>query len=175
MDDKQLTTELEVTIDQIFEQIQDRVQQVNSEIQKRKNRGAMLIQIVEPMMEDDNMEPGDVREAISPEGKKHDVEVIDAYQIMADHPEYGPVPCWAILAEVLNPDRMTKDDFESLYGEADDEANDDQSEEGDMLEASEVSGEELPHERVPGKVCECGADLSDCQLNQEYFGVHVNS
>jgi hypothetical protein len=137
------------SIDQIYQDVQD----VMSDIQERKNRGALLIELVEPLDEEETPDKGDVIEVVTNDGKLKHAEVIDANRMMAYHPEYGPVPCVAILAEVVDPDRMTRDDFESLYGEED----------------AQEATEEL------GPICECGADRSGCQQNQELFGIHVNS
>ncbi len=137
------------TVEQIYENIQERI----TDIQERKNRGALLIEIVEPLEGDDIPNKGDVIEVVSSDGKLKHAEVINTNRIVAFHPEYGHVPCVGILAEVIDPDRMTRDDFESLYGEED------------------TKGET---EKL-GPICECGEDRSGCQQNQELFGVHANS
>jgi hypothetical protein len=139
------------SVDQLYEGIADRIR----DVQERKNRGAVLIELVEPLDEEATSSPnrGDVIEVVDSDGKLKHAEVIDANRMMAYHPEFGPVPCVSLLAEVLDPDRMTLDDFESLYGE----------------ENSQEETEAL------GPMCECGADRSGCQQNQELFGVHVNS
>jgi hypothetical protein len=136
-------------VDQIYEGIADRIR----DVQERKNRGALLIELIEPLDEEEAPDRGDVIEVVTSDGKLKHAEVIDANRMMAYHPEYGPVPCVGILAEVIDPDRMTLDDFESLYGE----------------EEPQEAAEEL------GPICECGSDRSDCQQNQELFGIHVNS
>lgn len=137
------------SIDELYASIQDRIR----DVQERKNRGALLIEIVEPLEGKEAPNRGDVIEVLSTDGKLKKAEVINANLMVAFHPEYGPVPCVGILAEVIDPDRMTLDDFESLYGEED-------------------TQEET---KALGPICECGADRSDCQQNQELFGIHVNS
>jgi hypothetical protein len=136
-------------VEQLFEGIADRIK----DVQERKNRGALLIDLIEPLDGEEAPDRGDVIEVVASDGKLKHAEVIDANRMMAYHPEFGPVPCVSILAEVIDPDRMTRDDFESLYGEED----------------SQAETEEL------GPICECGADRSDCQQNQDLFGIHVNS
>jgi len=136
-------------VEEIYESIADRIR----DVQERKNRGALLIELIEPLDEEEAPDRGDVIEVVTNDGKLKHAEVIDSNRMMAYHPEYGPVPCVSILAEVVDPDRMTRDDFESLYSEED----------------SPEAAEEL------GPVCGCGADRSDCQQNQELFGIHVNS
>ncbi len=137
-------------VEQIFEDIQDRI----SDIQERQNRGALLIEITEPVGNEEAPNRGDVIEVVASDGKLKHAEVIATSRVVAFHPEDGPVPCIEIFAEVIDPDRMTREDFESLYREE----------------------EESPEEtETPGPVCECGADRSDCQFSQETFGIHVNS
>ena len=136
-------------VDQIYEGIAERIQ----DVQERKNRGALLIDMVEPLGEEETPDRGDVIEVVASDGKLKHAEVISADRMMAYHPEFGPVPCVSILAEVIDPDRMTRDDFESLYGE----------------DASQEETEKL------GPICECGAERPGCQQNQELFGIHVNS
>jgi hypothetical protein len=137
------------SIDQLYEGIADRIR----DVQERKNRGALLIEMIEPLDGDEAPDRGDVIEVVASDGKLKHAEVIDANRMMAYHPEFGPVPCVAILAEVVDPDRMTRDDFESLYGE----------------EAPQEETEAL------GPICECGAERPGCEQNQELFGVHANS
>jgi len=168
-----LTVDIQVHIDRLFEKIQDRVEKLHIDIQERENRGAMVIEIIEPVDSEKLIEPGDIMEVTSPEGKLYDAEVIEAHRILAFNSEYGPTPCWEIMVEVLNPDRMTKEDFESLYGEEEK----DEEEADKVPEAPDLSGKEIPHEQVldvPGNICDCGAESLDCQLNQKYFGVHLN-
>jgi hypothetical protein len=136
-------------VDQIYQSLAEQI----TDIQERKNRGALLIELVEPLDGEEAPDKGEVIEVVCSDGKLKHAEVIDANPMMAYHPEFGPVPCVRILAEVIDPDRMTRDDFESLYGEED----------------SQEETEEL------GPICECGADRSGCQQNQELFGLHVNS
>lgn len=139
------------SVDQLYESIQERV----LDLQERKNRGALIIRVVEPLDDDDEtVNRGDVIEVVAHNGKLKSAEVIYANHVTAFHPEYGILPCVDILAEIIDPDRMTIDDFEDLYGE----------ENADAQEAEEL-----------GPICECGADRSDCQLSQETFGIHVNS
>ena len=140
----------EFDMEQFFENVQDRI----SDIQERQNRGALLIEMIEPLDGDEEApNSGDVIEVVASDGRLKHAEVISTSQIVAFHPEHGPVPCVGILAEVIDPDRMTRDDFESLYGEED----------------TQEDTEEL------GPVCECGADRSGCQQNQELFGIHANA
>jgi hypothetical protein len=136
-------------VDELYEGISDRIR----DVRERKNRGALLINIVEPLEgEDKPPARGDTIEVVSADGQLKDAEVINANLMVAFHPDYGPTPCVSILAEILDPDRMTLDDFESLYGE-----------------------EETPEEtQALGPDCECGASRSDCQQNQELFGIHIN-
>ncbi len=137
------------SVDNIYEDIAERIQ----DVQERKNRGALLIDLIEPLDEKETPDRGDVIEVVASDGKLKHAEVISADRMMAHHPEFGPVPCVNILAEVIDPDRMTRDDFESLYGE------EDSQEETEAL----------------GPICECGAERTGCQQNQELFGIHVNS
>jgi molybdopterin converting factor small subunit len=138
------------SVDELYEGISDRIR----DVRERKNRGALLINIVEPLEgEDKPPARGDTIEVVSADGQLKDAEVINANLMVAFHPDYGPTPCVSILAEILDPNRMTLDDFESLYGE----------------ENSQEETEEL------GTDCECGAVRSDCEQNQELFGLHVNS
>ena len=134
-------------VDGLYEDIQERVR----DVQERVNRGALLIDLVEPLDEEETPDRGDVIEVLASDGKLKHAEVISANRMMAYHPEFGPVPCVSILAEVLDPDRMTRDDFESLYGDPQEETT-----------------EEL------GPLCECGAERPGCQQNQDLFGVHAN-
>jgi hypothetical protein len=139
----------ESDIDQIFDSIQDRVR----DVQERQNRGALLVEMLEPLNDEEAPNRGDVIEVVASDGKLKHAEVISTNQIVAFHPEYGPVPCVEILAEITDPDRMTRDDFESLYGEKD----------------TQEDTKEL------GSICECGVDRLDCQQNQELFGIHANA
>ena len=169
-----LDSELQVQIKRLFSKMEERAVKLRIDLQERENRGAMVIQVIEPVDSDKLIEPGDIMEVTSPEGKPYDAEVIEAHRVLAFNPEYGPTPCWEITVEVLNPDRMTKEDFESLYGE---EEKDEEEEADKVPEAPDLSGKEIPHEQVldvPGNICDCGAESLDCQLNQKYFGVHLN-
>jgi hypothetical protein len=139
------------SVDQLYDSIQERV----LDLQERKNRGALIIRVVEPLDDDEVVNSGDIIEVVSHNDKLKSAEVIYANQIMAFHPEYGIVPCVDILAEVIDPDRMTIDDFEDLYGEEKDD---------DAQEAEEL-----------GLICECGEDRSACQVSQETFGIHANA
>jgi len=141
-------------VDQIYDNLAEQIREQIRDIQERKNRGALLINIVEPLDDEEKIpDNGDMVEVVASDGKLKQAEVISANRVLAFHPEYGPVPCVSLLVEVTDPDRMTLDDFESLYGEEDDEEE----------------TEEL------GPDCECGAVRSDCEQNQELFGLHVNS
>ena len=137
------------SVDKSYESIAERVQ----DLKERKNRGALLIELVESLGGEEIPDQGEVIEVVTSDGKLKHAEVITANPMTAFHPEYGPIPCVGILAEVIDPDRMTLDDFESLYGEE---------------EAQEDTEELSP-------ICECGADRPGCQQNQELFGIHVNS
>ena len=148
-DEEDFETVITRSVDKIYEGIAEQIR----DVQERKARGAVLIQLIEPLDEEETPDRGDVIEVVATDGKLKHAEVIEANRIMAYHPEYGPVPCVGILAEVIDPDRMTLDDFESLYGEE---------------EAQEDTEELSP-------ICECGADRPGCQQNQELFGIHVNS
>lgn len=139
------------SLDQLYESIHERM----LDLQERKNRGALIVRVVKPLEDEEVVDRGDVIEVVAQSGKLKDAEVIYANQIMAFHPEYGILPCIDILAEIIDPDRMTIDDFEDLYGEEED---------ADSQEAEEL-----------GPICECGEDRSDCQLSQETFGIHANA
>ncbi len=137
-------------VGQIYEGISDRIR----DLQERQNRGALLIEVIEPLASgEEPPNKGDVIEVVASDGKLKHAEVIDIDRTVAYSPEYGTIPCVGILAEVIDPDRMTREDFESLYGEED----------------AQEETEEL------GPICECGAERSGCQQNQELFGIHVNS
>ncbi len=137
-------------VEQIYEGISDRIR----DLQERQNRGALLIEVIEPLASgEEPPKKGDVIEVVASDGKFKHAEVIDIDRTVAYSPEYGAIPCVGILAEVIDPDRITREDFESLYGEED----------------AQEETEEL------GPICECGAERSGCQQNQELFGIHVNS
>lgn len=136
------------SVDQIYDTLQEKIR----DVEDRKNRGALIIRVVEPVDDDKVVNSGDIIDVVDHNGKPKKAEVIYASQMMAYHPEFGVLPCVDILAEVIDPDRMTLDDFEDLYGEED-------------------TQEET---KALGPVCECGAVRSDCQQNQELFGVHIN-
>jgi hypothetical protein len=151
MDEQEEDFETIITrsVDVLYEEIVERI----NDVRERKNRGALLIDLIEPLDESETPDRGDVIEVVADNGKLKHAEVISADRMMAYHPEFGPVPCVNILAEVIDPDRMTRDDFESLYGEED----------------SQAETEAL------GPICECGEERAGCQQNQELFGVHANS
>jgi hypothetical protein len=136
-----------------YDLLMEQAESFRVDLMERRNRGALLIEIVEPINDGDKkVDVGDVVEVTSPEGKLKEAEVVQVHRVMAYHAKYGPVACRNMLVEVLDPDRMTRDDFEDLYGE----------------EESQEEAEAL------GPNCECGADRSDCQQNQELFGIHIN-
>ncbi len=137
------------SIEQVLDNIEDRIR----DVQERQNRGALLIEVIEPLGGEDPPNKEDVIEIVASDGRLKHAEVIGTSQTVAYSPEYGAIPCVRILAEVIDPDRMTREDFESLYGEED----------------AQEATEDL------GPVCECGADRAGCQQNQELFGIHVNS
>lgn len=143
------TAMIQKSVEQIFESVEKRIR----DLQERQNRGALLVEVIEPLGDEALPETGDMIEVVSSDGKLKQAEVISSNQVLAFHPEFGPVPCASLLVEITDPDRMTLDDFESLYGEEDEPE----------------AAEDL------GSACECGADRSDCQQNQELFGLHVNS
>ena len=138
------------SVDQFYENIQERV----LDLEERKNRGALIIRVVEPQDGEEVVSSGDIIEVVAHNGKLKSAEVIYANQVMAFHPEYGILPCIDILAEIIDPDRMTIDDFEDLYGEED----------ADAQETEEL-----------GPICECGEDRSSSQFSQETFGIHANA
>ena len=148
-----MTEPLPEEITESIEQIYDAIQEGIRDVQERQNRGALLIEVIEPLEGGDPPNKGDVIEVVASVGKLYHAEVIDTNRLVAYSPKYGAVPCIGILAEVIDPDRMTREDFESLYGEED----------------AQEETEEL------GPICECGADRTGCQQNQELFGIHVNS
>lgn len=94
-------------------------------------------------------------------------------------------PGTEVLCVILEDDDLTTvDEFESLYG-----AEGDDDERAEVQEASQVSGEEVSVESVPGvpeavevttspvrdpHVCECGADRQMCMRNQDLVGMHIN-
>ena len=105
-------------------------------------------------------------------GETAKARVLAVHALMSIDPETNVVVYFAeALVIVLNPEDVeTIDDFTAMYGDGDENSEEEPTEDQEDVPEEEPQEDPTPEGRCP----ECGADFESCARHQEIFGVHVN-